>query len=73
MSFDPKCYELAEYFLSDRFHVVREKDIHELAQKIQDTVEDYDPDVDPTPWEADLRGSNRDEWKHEAAEQQRIK
>jgi hypothetical protein len=30
-------------------------------------------DIDPTPEEADLRGADRDEWKHEAAEQQRLK
>lgn len=28
---------------------------------------------DPTPNEPDLRGNDRDEWKHEAAEWQRLK
>jgi hypothetical protein len=37
-SFDPKCYDLAEHFLGSR---VPERVLNELAQAIQDTVEDY--------------------------------
>jgi hypothetical protein len=37
-SFDPKCYELAEHFIG--MHAPQEF-LNELAQAIQDTVEDY--------------------------------
>ena len=69
MSFDPKCYELAEYFLRDQ--TTCERVIHALAQEIQDTIEDFsfdEPDEDPRH---DAR--DRDEWKHEAAQAQRLK
>ena len=36
--FDPKCYELAEYFLAE--HPGR-RSKEELASRIQDAVEDY--------------------------------
>jgi hypothetical protein len=69
VSFDTKCYELAEYFVSDR-EVCRGETINELAQLIQDTIEDFlCGDEEPEP-----SGSrDRDEWLHEAAEQQRLK
>lgn len=38
MSFDPKCYELAELFLPDD---APEEQKQELAQEIQDTIEEY--------------------------------
>lgn len=40
MSFDPKCYELAEYFVSDTA-MCRGETINELAQLIQDVIEDF--------------------------------
>lgn len=39
MAFDPKCYELAEYFLPSGLPSGRLLD--ELAQHIQDAVEDW--------------------------------
>lgn len=68
MSYDPKCYELAEYFFDDA-PIPQRATRGELAQIIQDAIEDYlhVPDSEPA-------GSrDRDEWKHEAAEQQRLK
>lgn len=42
MSFDPKCYELAESFLSDvPPEAVGKNSVNELAQAIQDTIEMY--------------------------------
>lgn len=38
MSFDTKCYELAELFLPDD---ASESQKQELAQEIQDTIEEY--------------------------------
>lgn len=39
-SFDPKCYELAEYFLGIEGHTPKQV-LNELAQAIQNAVEDY--------------------------------
>jgi len=36
-TFDPKCYELAEYFIPE----ASEEDKNELARLIQATIEDY--------------------------------
>jgi hypothetical protein len=41
MSFDPKCYDLAEHFLLDQWDEVPTAMKDELAQAIQDTIEDY--------------------------------
>ena len=44
MSYDTKCYELAELFLSDlgkEYAVPYEFSAHELAQEIQNTIEEY--------------------------------
>jgi hypothetical protein len=38
--YDPKCHELAEYFLSDKTAVDR-ADIVDLAEHIQGAVEDW--------------------------------
>lgn len=38
--FDPKCYELAEYFLADN-GAATEEHKSDLAQAIQDAVEDF--------------------------------
>ena len=38
-TFDPRCYELAEYFLSDH-HLNSEAARITLAQQIQQTIED---------------------------------
>lgn len=69
MSFDTKCYELAEYFLSDG---APENYKRELAQVIQDAIENelhsHEREHDDTCY-----GPDRDEWKHEAAEWQRLK
>jgi F0F1-type ATP synthase epsilon subunit len=58
MSFDTKCYELADYFVRAD-EICRAETVNELAQLIQDTIEDSD--------------SDRDEWRHEAAAAQRLK
>jgi len=47
MSFDVKCYDLASVFLKDNFiendrlDKVPEEAVNVLAQKIQDTIEDF--------------------------------
>lgn len=38
---DPKCHELAEYFLSDSPALRSKTLIDDLAQTIQDTIEDW--------------------------------
>jgi hypothetical protein len=66
MSFDTKCYELAIAFLEDDPKPAS-ANAEELAQLIQDTIEDYLHVSEP------VSSRDRDEWKHEAAEQQRLK
>lgn len=39
MSYDPKCSELAEHFLDEMPH--SDKQVAELAQEIQDAIEDW--------------------------------
>lgn len=79
MTYDPKCYELATYFLADRDATPSHKDIDAMAQSIQQTIEDCldnvpEPDEpDPDRMLEDRRERDRDEWRHEAAEQQRLK
>lgn len=46
--FDPKCYELAEYFLGDNGAATEEHKV-ELAQAIQDAVEDYHAPTEEYP------------------------
>lgn len=41
MSYDQKCYDLAEAFLSDVQNPVKHEDAHKLAQDIQSVIEDY--------------------------------
>lgn len=57
MAFDPKCYELAEYFLRDN-NAATDEHKNDLAQVIQDAIEDWPapreetPDHGPTdPWQ----------------------
>lgn len=46
MGVDPKCFELAEHFLSDcRWHVP--EDVQELAEIIQQRIEDFIGDIKP--------------------------
>jgi len=40
-AFDPKCLELAEYFLNSDTGRWTEKEARELAAQIQQTVEDF--------------------------------
>ena len=47
MSYDTKCYALAEAFLKDGGWTY-EPDIHKLAQNIQDCIEDYVSDLENT-------------------------
>lgn len=51
MSFDPKCFELAEYFLADVPPEAQKKETaDELAQLIQDTIEMFiDTDLGVMP------------------------
>ena len=44
MSYDPKCYDLAEAFLKDGGWT-HTTDIEKLAQKIQDVIEDHLADL----------------------------
>lgn len=41
MSFDPKCFDLAEHFLLDEWDEVPTAMKNELAQVIQDAIEGY--------------------------------
>jgi hypothetical protein len=60
MSYDEKCYALAEEFLSDTdtFYLGSAANRDKLAQEIQDTIEDfirkakdnYEPPDDPVAW-----------------------
>jgi hypothetical protein len=74
MSYDTKCGELADCFLEDEKRVT-DKIRTKLAQTIQDTIEDFLNDAEnfPPPEPMFDTGRERDEWKHEAAEQQRLK
>ena len=74
MSYDTKCWELAEYFLEDEKRVT-EKIRTKLAQTIQDAIEDFLNDAEnfPPPEPMFDTGRERDEWRHEAAEHQRLK
>lgn len=40
MSFDPKCHDLALLFLQEVANTT-DADVNELAQAIQDTIEDF--------------------------------
>ncbi len=71
MSYDMKCFELAEYFLDDDPKPAT-ANADELAQLIQDTIEGYLHVPEPEATDM-LYAKMRDEWKHEAAEQQRLK
>lgn len=79
MSYDTRCFELAEAFLDPEectfCSMVREVAVDKLAQGIQDYVEDFlnDPDNFPPPEPKFDTRRERDEWRHEAAEQQRLK
>ena len=79
MSYDPKCWELALDFIEDieaeRKRVVPFRITAKLAQHIQDTIEDFlgDEDNFPHPEPKFDTSRERDEWRHEAAEQQRLK
>lgn len=57
MSYDPKCHEVAEYFLADD---TPQPIVAKLAQRIQDAIEDEltDPDFEP--------------YKEESAEQRKL-
>ena len=77
MSYDPKFYEIAEYFLenSDNAHCVRERHKERLAQILHDHAENYVMDGDNFGGgepRFDTR-RERDEWRHEAAEARRLK
>jgi hypothetical protein len=77
MSHDTKCYDLAEYFVASHVEC-RKETVNELAELIQETIEDFlteseSDDPDPDRLLEDRRERDRDEWKHEAAEQQRLK
>ena len=49
MSFDPKCYEIAECFLEDTPRLYNDKVRAKLAQTIQDVIEDFISDDDNFP------------------------
>ena len=41
LTFDPKCYELAEAFLEDETGMGSEADLNNLASEIQNTIENW--------------------------------
>jgi len=43
--YDPKCYELAKEFLEDEPEMQTDDHRAELAQRIQDVIEDYIAEV----------------------------
>lgn len=49
MSYDQKCYDLAEVFLSDIQNPVNKDDADKLAQEIQWTIETYLQEVEDRP------------------------
>jgi hypothetical protein len=57
--YDQKCYELAEHFFPEAAPVKLE----ELAQLLQDTVEDFDPELTEEEEEED-ETLDEDEPKH---------
>lgn len=87
MSYDTKCHEIAEFFMLDEAMALQTPaNLARIAQRVQDCIEDeiecikqdaddaaaaakddYDEDDDPR------FGKHRDEWRHEAAEAQRLK
>lgn len=72
-SVDVESYNLAVHFLQDE-GPVSEDEIKRFAQHIQDAVEDYLSSEFPYYREPEPAGSaDRDECKHEAAEQKRLK
>ena len=73
MSYDSKVYELAEFFLEDseNARLVREKHKEQLAQIIQDRIEDYINDGDN--FALAPRDDNGNDWRHEAIVQMRLK
>jgi len=79
MSYDAKCYELAEWFLDDE-HSKLQTDANKarIAQRVQDVIED---EIECIKQDADAGAEedvqpgyrDRDEWRHEAVEAQRLK
>ena len=60
MPFDQKCYDLAEMFLKDGHTApVSETRINELAQAIQDTIEDFLRDEAEADWRPLYEGEKR--------------
>jgi hypothetical protein len=45
-TFDARCYDLAEHFLSDTIYAANTDVINELATEIQQTIEDFIADLD---------------------------
>ena len=77
MSYDPKFYEIADFWLENcaNAHCVQERHMEELAQILHDHAENYADDGDNFGGgepRFDTR-RERDEWRHEAAEWQRLK
>ena len=78
MSYDAKCYELAEWFLDDEpLALQTEANKARIAQVVQDYLENeitcIKQDMDSGAEEDDCSGKDRDEWRHEAIEAQRLK
>lgn len=87
MSYDTKCYDLANEMLDVKeYPFTTTNHVRKLAQGIQDYIEDFLGDLEydrrqeleaskdeAIDRKMDERWSDRDEWKHEAAEQQRLK
>jgi hypothetical protein len=75
MSYDPKCYDLAVDFLEEVTPTPPDRAFDKLAQHIHDAIKDFLNDAEnfypPEPMFD--TGRDRDERKHEAAEQQRLK
>ena len=53
--FDQKCYELAEYFMSEPVGKWSKEEINEMAESIQQHIEDVMQDDEPEPYEEDGR------------------
>jgi hypothetical protein len=45
-TFDARCYDLAEHFLSDTIYAANIDVINELAAEIQETIEDFIADLE---------------------------
>lgn len=62
MTYDQKCYDLAEAFLSDEPNADTSEHRHVLAQRIQSAIEDYLAELTEAEYPAALRRKGERLW-----------